>query len=423
MQSSCGPHVRLRLARGSSNSSSDRFLPPPFRSGSLLDPTQIGEKPEELRNERSAEERRFGLGHRRFQHCRPRWGGRRDGGRHAGRHHRAQKSARGGSRQRRDGTDLLDSIPEAVYGIDLSGLCTFCNPACLELLGYKEAADLLGKNMHDQIHHSREDGTPYPVEECHIFEAFRRGHGTHIDNEVLWRRDGASFFCEYWSRPMQRSGKVVGTVVTFVDITQRRLTQEALRESERRYRLLFERTMSGVFRTTLQGRVLECNPAAARLFGCDSPEELLTLPITTFYRTAGDREALLAKLRSEKSLANYEMRFRRKNGDSAWAMLNLSLVDDDSGTGKVIEGTFVDITERKQAEAELHGSRQMLQSVLDAIPQRVFWKDRNCDYCVLQSRFCRRCGLETLRQRLSARMILRWSGKRRLNPIAPMTNW
>ena len=290
---------------------------------------------------------------------------------------------------------LLDSIPEAVYGIDLNGKCTFCNPSCLKLLGYEEAADLLGKNMHALIHHTREDGTPYPVEECHIYEAVRREHGTHIDNEVLWRRDGTSFFGEYWSHPMWRGGKVVGTVVTFVDITKRRLTQEALRDSERRYRLLFERNLAGVFRTTLEGRVLECNPAAAHLFGCDSPEELLTLPITTFYRTALDREALLTKLSSEKSVTNHEMRFQRKNGDPAWAMLNLSLVDDDSGAGRVIEGTFVDITKRKQAEEELYGSRQMLQSILDAIPQRVFWKDRNCIYLGCNQALATDAGLDT----------------------------
>ena len=289
---------------------------------------------------------------------------------------------------------LLDSIPEAVYGIDLQGNCTFCNPSCLQLLGYEGATDLLGKNMHALIHHTRDDGTAYPVEECHIYKAFRRGQGTHIDNEVLWRRDGTSFAGEYWSHPLERGGKVVGTVVTFVDIRERKRTQEALRESERRYRQLFERNLAGVFRTTLDGRVLECNAAAAHLFGCDSPEELLDLPIATFYRSASDREALLTRLNSEKSVTNHEMKFQRKNGDPAWAMLNLSLVDDDAGNGRDIEGTFVDITERKHAEEELHGSRQMLQSILDAIPQRVFWKDRNCVYLGCNRAFATDAGIE-----------------------------
>src|ERR1700685_374858 len=126
---------------------------------------------------------------------------------------------------------LLDSIPEAVYGIDLKGNCTFCNPACVRLLGYEKAADLLGKNMHDLAHYARPDGTLYPVEECHIYEAFRQGHGTHRDDEVLWRGDHTSFPVEYWSHPMHRSKDVIGTVVTFVDITERRQAEQALREA------------------------------------------------------------------------------------------------------------------------------------------------------------------------------------------------
>jgi len=79
---------------------------------------------------------------------------------------------------------LLDSTAEAIYGIDLEGRCTFCNPACLRALRYERVDELLGKNMHELIHHTRADGTPMPVEECRIFRAFRAGEGTHVDDEV-----------------------------------------------------------------------------------------------------------------------------------------------------------------------------------------------------------------------------------------------
>ncbi len=127
---------------------------------------------------------------------------------------------------------VLDSIPEAVYGIDMQGKCTFCNPACLRILGYENASDLLGRDMHTLIHHTRLDGKPYPVDECHIYRAFRRGQCTHIDDEVLWRRDATSFPGEYWSHPMNRGGNVVGAVVTFIDITDRRRGEQALREAK-----------------------------------------------------------------------------------------------------------------------------------------------------------------------------------------------
>jgi PAS domain S-box-containing protein len=154
---------------------------------------------------------------------------------------------------------VLDSIPEAVYGIDMQGNCTFCNPSCLRLLGYNESTELLGKNVHALIHHTRQDGTPYPVEECHIYEAFRRGHGTHIDDEVLWRGDGNSFPAEYWSHPMHRGGKVIGTVVTFVDITERKQTEQVLREAREaaeaasRAKSEFLANMSHEIRTPMNG--------------------------------------------------------------------------------------------------------------------------------------------------------------------------
>ena len=124
---------------------------------------------------------------------------------------------------------LLDSTAEAIYGIDGQGNCTFCNSASIRLLGYESPKDLLGKQMHRLMHHTRPDGAPYPVEECQIYMAFREGKGSHADDEVLWRRDGSSFPAEYWSYPVVRGGKPIGSVVTFLDITDRKRTDEHMR--------------------------------------------------------------------------------------------------------------------------------------------------------------------------------------------------
>jgi PAS domain S-box-containing protein len=127
---------------------------------------------------------------------------------------------------------LLDSTAEAIYGIDNNGNCTFCNVSCLRMLGYEHQDELLGKNMHWQIHYKHENGEPFPLEECRIFRAFIKGKGSQVDDEVLWRKDGSCFPIEYFSFPQFREGKVVGAVVTFVDITGRKETENLLREAK-----------------------------------------------------------------------------------------------------------------------------------------------------------------------------------------------
>jgi len=120
---------------------------------------------------------------------------------------------------------LLDSTSEAIYGVDLAGDCTFANPACVRMLGYPAVDDLLGKNMHQLIHHTRTDGRTLEIEDCRIYRAFEEGDGTHVDDEVFWRSDGTSFPVEYWSYPIVRAGEVMGCVVAFSDITVRKLAQ------------------------------------------------------------------------------------------------------------------------------------------------------------------------------------------------------
>ncbi len=123
---------------------------------------------------------------------------------------------------------ILDSTGEGIYGIDTKGNCTFCNSSCLKMLGYSREEDMLGKNMHRLIHHSYESGSPMPEEECKIFMAFKKGKGTHSDDEVLWRSDGTSFKAEYRSYPKTLDGVIIGAVVTFTDITERKEKEEAI---------------------------------------------------------------------------------------------------------------------------------------------------------------------------------------------------
>ena len=135
---------------------------------------------------------------------------------------------------------VLNSAAEGIFGCDSHGTCLFCNPAAVQLLGYDDAQELLGQNMHSLEHHTRKDGTAFPIEECPIFVGFNENRGVHIDDDIFWKKDGSSFPVEYWSHPLVREGKTVGAVVTFFDIGERREVEEALRKSEQRKRTLLE---------------------------------------------------------------------------------------------------------------------------------------------------------------------------------------
>ena len=135
---------------------------------------------------------------------------------------------------------LLDSTAEAIYGVDTEGICTFANPACVRMLGYASEGDLVGKRMHELIHHAHPDGRHYPFETCTVRNASRAGQVCHRDDEVHWRADGSSFPAEYWSHPMTKDGKLIGSVVTFIDISERKQAEAEL------HRLAYYDSLTGL---------------------------------------------------------------------------------------------------------------------------------------------------------------------------------
>ena len=134
---------------------------------------------------------------------------------------------------------MLESTDEGVLSLDLQGRVTFINASGKRMLGY-EPEEILGANLHTLVHHTRPDGSPYPEEACPLYRAVRTGQGCRVAEEVFWRKDGSSFPVEYSSHPIVEEGKITGAVVTFIDITERKRTTEALKASEERFRLLVE---------------------------------------------------------------------------------------------------------------------------------------------------------------------------------------
>jgi len=125
---------------------------------------------------------------------------------------------------------LLNSVAEGIYGVDTDGLCIFVNAAFLRILGYEDADEVVGKHIHELIHHTRADGSPYPGKECRMYLAFQSGQAIYADDEVFWRRDGTAVTVEYWSHPILKEGIVTGAVATFLDISSRKQAEQKIHQ-------------------------------------------------------------------------------------------------------------------------------------------------------------------------------------------------
>lgn len=125
---------------------------------------------------------------------------------------------------------LLNSAAEAICGIDLNGNCTFANPSFLKMFGYTDLVQVIGKNVYQLTHHTSPDEVPFPVEKSCFHRAIHDGLQIHLDSETLWRSDGSSFPVEIWTHPQVTNDRLVGAVITFVDITERRKAEEVLQQ-------------------------------------------------------------------------------------------------------------------------------------------------------------------------------------------------
>jgi PAS domain S-box-containing protein len=123
---------------------------------------------------------------------------------------------------------LLESVGEGIFGVDLDGRVVFINPAANQMLGYSPE-ELIGKDIHEKIHHSHADGSAYPKSECPMYITRSDGTHHHIADEVLWRKDGSPFPVEYTSMPIKKDEQVVGAVIAFMDITGRKKAEDELR--------------------------------------------------------------------------------------------------------------------------------------------------------------------------------------------------
>jgi PAS domain S-box-containing protein len=260
---------------------------------------------------------------------------------------------------------ILNSVGEGIYGLDLKGKQTFVNAAGAKLLGW-EPHELDGVTGHEVLHHSRADGSPYPVEECPIYAVMRDGETRHVSGEVFWRKDGTSFPVEYTSTPIYEDNQLVGAVVTFKDVTEQLRAANARREAEERYRSIFENAVEGFFQTTPEGKFHRVNPALARMYGYSSAEELASSVqdvARQVYVEPARREEFKNLIEERGFVEGFEFQAKRKDGTRIWLSENARGVRDAEGKLMYYEGTVENVTERKRAEVERQVTYEIIHGV------------------------------------------------------------
>ncbi len=271
---------------------------------------------------------------------------------------------------------ILGSVAEGILGLDLEGRHTFVNPAAANMLGY-EADELIGHHSHSIWHHTKPDGSSYPDDECKIYATCKSGIAQHVNADVFWRKSGTYFAVEYASTPIFEQGKLAGAVVTFTDITERRRAEEALRESEERYKIMFE-TASIAINITRGIDIIYANPSYLEMFGFSNMDELKDYgPLELFVPES--RSKILENIQNRaKGLAvpsSYEAECFRKDSTRFPVLMHLTRTTFADGPATI--GFILDITERKQAENRLRHARQFLRSIQNALSTNLAVLDQN----------------------------------------------
>ena len=266
---------------------------------------------------------------------------------------------------------VFDSITARVWYFDTEGRVRRVNSAVLRDLGLPAEA-ITGKTLYEV----------FPFDQASRIEA---GNREIIDSgkpkmgvieEYELPSEGKGW-AQYDKMPYyDRKGEIAGVITFAYDITERKRTEEALRQAEEKYRSIFEHSLEGIFQSTPEGSFLSANPACARILGFGSVEELMAAVTdigSQLYVHSQDRKEFMKRLEEDGFVEGFERQRVRKDGKSIWVSSNARAVRNTAGAVRYYEGTIEDVTARKEAEDALLASQLKLSEAMD-LARIVYWE-------------------------------------------------
>ncbi|MDD3518630.1 MAG: diguanylate cyclase [Chromatiales bacterium] len=266
---------------------------------------------------------------------------------------------------------FIESSGEGILGIDAEGRCTLVNAEALRMLGYTTADELIGRPIHTLIHHSTADGTPIPAERCRLLATIARGTSLHADDDVFWRRDDSHFPVEYRSHPLLAGEDIIGAVITFTDVSERKASEAQLRKLS----LAVEHSPASAIITDVDGRIEYVNQRFTEITGYTSEEVVGKNPRLWQSGQTSPKtyQRLWNAIKSGETWYG-EMLNKRKDGHLFWEESRISPIRDESGRITHFVAVKQDITERK--EHEQHIWHQANFDGLTGLPNRELFRAR-----------------------------------------------
>jgi len=272
---------------------------------------------------------------------------------------------------------ILGAVEDGIVGLDANGVLTFANPAAPAMLGYA-MEDFIGQRMHSLVHHHYPDGMDFPRERCPMYLTSQDGQSRTIDNEVLWRKDGTALPVEYSTTPVFKDGSLIGTVIVYRDITERKASEEKLRRANFMNDQALDLTNAGYWHVPLNtdDGYYNSSERAATIYGDPPRPDWRYHLIDEWFANveAGDKAAAEAAFKSYgDALAGATPRYdatyaykRPVDGRVVWIHAMGDVVRDADGKPTDMYGVTVDVTAEKLAEDKLRAAMQLAEEATRA---------------------------------------------------------
>ena len=272
---------------------------------------------------------------------------------------------------------ILGAVGDGIVGMDTEGRMTFANPAVPAMLGYTEG-ELIGQPMHGLVHYKYPDGRDFPRTECAMYLTSQDGQPRKVDNEVLWRKDGTAIPVEYGTTPVKKDGQIVGSVIVFRDITERKQAEEKLRLANFLSDQALDLSQAGYWHISLNtgDEYYNSSERAATIFGDPPRADWRYHLMNEWFANveAGDKEAAARTFENygaavAGTVPRYDATYAYKrpiDGRVVWIHAMGHVVRDAKGTPTDMYGVTMDITAAKEAEDTIRAAKEVAEEATKA---------------------------------------------------------